>query len=75
MTAPHHSARPPRTEAQVRIDLAAARAFFARDFGDALALLPDFDQDCSSDTAPASMKGTMPIVSVTCTRSSLDSSM
>jgi kynurenine 3-monooxygenase len=26
-------------------DLAAARAFFARDFGDALALLPDFDQD------------------------------
>ena len=26
-------------------DLAAARDFFARDFGDALALLPDFDQD------------------------------
>ena len=26
-------------------DLAAARAFFARDFGDALALLPEFDQD------------------------------
>jgi kynurenine 3-monooxygenase len=26
-------------------DLAAARAFFARDFGDALALLPDFDKD------------------------------
>ena len=38
-------------------DVAAARAFFARDFGDALALIPDFDADWAAH--PVGQLGTL----------------